>query len=167
MVELRHVSVRKIHSKISISRLHIMATRGHDSWYSNSLCAGWSGVQILVGERDFPFSIPVQIGSFPGIKQPKCGINHPLTSSAIVSRATTPITIYITHGMLWVDLSYYMVTTRCTTIQQQSAEKRYLCVSFSYTETCCRTEITEVNAHTRHINHFIIIIIGSTAPGGP
>ena len=56
--------------------------------------------KILEGERDFPFSIPVQIGSFPGVKQPGCGINHPLISSAKVSRATPPTPICTSHGML-------------------------------------------------------------------
>ena len=57
------------------------------SRYSNLLRAGQSGDRILVGAR---FSTPVRtgpgthpasctmgIGSFPGVKQPECCVDHP------------------------------------------------------------------------------------------
>ena len=57
------------------------------NWYSDSILAGQSGDQILVGAR---FSVTFQIGpgahpasykmgtgSFPGVKRPKRGVDHP------------------------------------------------------------------------------------------
>ena len=70
---------------------HSFVGPGQLSRYSDSLWAGQSGDQILVGMR---FSTPTQKGpgvhysgyrvSFPGIKQPGCGVDHPPPSNAKV-----------------------------------------------------------------------------------
>ena len=77
---------------------------GQRSEHRDSLRAGWSGDQILVGAR---FSASVQIGpgaypapyamgtwSFPGVKRPERGDDHPSPSSAEVkerqSNTSTP-----------------------------------------------------------------------------
>jgi hypothetical protein len=65
--------------------------RGYFSRYSDSLRAGQARDQILVGAR---FSAPVQtghgahtvpyttgIGSFPGVKRPRRGVDHQTSSS--------------------------------------------------------------------------------------
>jgi len=67
------------------------------SWYSNLLQAGRSGDQIPVGAR---YSAPVQMspgahpasytkgtGSFPAVKWPEHGIEHPPTSSTDVKES--------------------------------------------------------------------------------
>ena len=68
---------------------------GWHSWYSNSLQAGWSGDQILVGLR---FFAPVQTSSgglpsllysgcwvsFQGVKWLGCGVDNQLLSSVEV-----------------------------------------------------------------------------------
>jgi hypothetical protein len=80
------------------------------SWYSDSLRAVWSKDRILVGAR---FSAPVQTGpgahpayytkgpaSFPEMKWPGHGIDHPLQSSAKVKES---VELYVcsTSGPLW------------------------------------------------------------------
>jgi len=70
----------------------VLACREHGwlSRFSDSLWAGRSGDRILVGEI---FTAPVHTvpgaytisytmgnGSFPGVKRPRCGFNHPPSS---------------------------------------------------------------------------------------
>jgi hypothetical protein len=77
--------------------------------YSESLCVGRSGERIPVDAR---FSAPVQTGpgahpasctmgtgSFPGVKRPGCGAEHPPRSSAEVKRIE--LYLYSTSGPSW------------------------------------------------------------------
>ena len=81
-------------SKVVYLLLYTYYWPGQHSWYSDSLQAGQSGDQIPVRAR---FSTPVQTipeahpasytlgtGSFPGVKRPECGIDHPPPSIAEV-----------------------------------------------------------------------------------
>ena len=67
---------------------------GWRSRYSDSLRAGWSGDRIPVGARisapvqtgpgAHPASCIIRTGSFPGVKRPRRGVDHPPPSSAEV-----------------------------------------------------------------------------------
>jgi hypothetical protein len=83
---------------------------GQLSRYSDLLRAGWSGDRILVGAR---FSAPVQTcpgaypasctmgtGSFPGVKQPGRGVDHPRPSSAEV-KERVQLYLYYPSGPSW------------------------------------------------------------------
>jgi len=76
----------------------------------DSLRAGWSGDRIPVGAK---FSAPVQMGlgahpasytignvSFPAVKQPRCGVDHPPPSSAEV-RERVQLYLYSLSGPSW------------------------------------------------------------------
>jgi hypothetical protein len=74
------------------------------SRYSDSLRAGLSGDRIPVGAS---FSVPVQtyLGphpphSFPGVKRPERGVNHPHSSRAEV-KERVELFIYSTSGPSW------------------------------------------------------------------
>jgi hypothetical protein len=96
-------------------------TEGADvaQWYSVGLRAGWSGVRILVGARNFsphhrvqtgpgahPASYPMgTTGSFPGVKLPVRESDHSPPSSAEVKNAWSYTSIHPIrlHGVM---LSY-------------------------------------------------------------
>ena len=80
-----------------ITRIDFKRGPGYLSRYSDSLRAGRSGDRIPVGGRGEKFSAPVQTGrgahpvsytmgtgSFPGVKMPGCGDDHPPSNSAEV-----------------------------------------------------------------------------------
>ena len=90
--------------------LPLQCGTGQCSRYSNSLWAGRSGDQIPVGAR---FSAPVQISSganpasytmdtrsFPGVKQPGHGVDHPPPSSAEV-KERVELYLYSASGPSW------------------------------------------------------------------
>ena len=69
----------------------------YGSQYSNSLHTVWFGDRIPVGVRTstpvqtspgaHPASYTMGTGSFPGVKRPRCGINHwPLSSDEVKKR---------------------------------------------------------------------------------
>ena len=82
---------------------------GWHSRYSDMLQAGWPGDRILVGVR---FSVPLQTGpkahpapytmgtgSFPGVKHPGRGTDHPPYSTEAKERAE--LHLYSPFGPLW------------------------------------------------------------------
>ena len=92
------------------------------SQYSDSLWAGQSGDRIPMGAR---FSTPFQTGSgahpafyrtgtgsFLGVKQPGCGIDHPTTSSAKV-KERVELYLYSTSGPLWPVLGCTLPLPLC------------------------------------------------------
>jgi len=85
-------------------------TRSFSFFYSDSLRAGRSGDQIQEGSR---FSAPVQTGpgahpasytmgtgSFPEVKRPGRGVNHPPPSSAEV-KERIELYLYSLFGFSW------------------------------------------------------------------
>ena len=83
---------------------------GKHSWYSDLLEAGRSGDRIALGAR---FSAPIQTspgahpasytmgtGSFPGVKQPGRGADHPPPSSTEVIERVE-LDLYSTSGPSW------------------------------------------------------------------
>ena len=83
---------------------------GYLSRYSDSLLAGRSGDRIPVEER---FSAPVQTGpgansatytmgtgSFPGVKRPERGVDHPSPSRADV-KERVELCLYSSSGPSW------------------------------------------------------------------
>jgi len=88
--------------------------------YSDSLRAGRSGDRISVAAR---FSAPVQTGpgaqphfytvgtgSFPGVKRPGRGVDHPTPSSAGV-KEKVEIYIYYLNGPSWPALRRNLTST--------------------------------------------------------
>ena len=104
------------HGHASLSQcLRQNMDRENLSRYSDSLRAGRSGYRIPVGVR---FSAPVQTGpgahpasctmgtgSFPGLKRPGRGVDHPLSSSAEV-KERVGFYLYSTSGPLWYVLGW-------------------------------------------------------------
>jgi len=101
------------HCKNNTINIAILSGQGQRSQYSALLQAGPSRDWIPVGER---FSAPVQsgpgthpvfctpgIGSFPGVKRPGCGVDHPPTSKAKV-KERVEFYHYSPSGPLWPDL---------------------------------------------------------------
>jgi hypothetical protein len=83
---------------------------GQCSQYSDSLQTGWSGDRILVGAKlsapfqtspgAHPASYTMGTRSFPGVKRPGCGIDHPPPSSAKV-KERVELYFYSPSGPSW------------------------------------------------------------------
>jgi len=81
------------------------------SRHSDSLQARRSGDLFPVGTRysalvqngpgAHPASYTVGTGSFPGVKRPGCGVDHPLTSSADEVKEKVELYLYSTFGPSW------------------------------------------------------------------
>ena len=86
---------------------------GYLSRYSDSLRAGRSEDRIPVGARFFahvqtgpgahPTSYTMGTGSFPGVKRPGRGVEHPPSSSADVKQRVE-LHLYSTYGPSWTVL---------------------------------------------------------------
>src|SRR5215510_3117456 len=82
----------------------MMEWAGELSWYSDCLRAGRSGDRIPVGVRFFahvqtgpgahPASCTMGTGSFPGVKRPGRGADHPPPSSAEVTKRYSYTSFY-------------------------------------------------------------------------
>jgi hypothetical protein len=96
--------------------VHIYSGPGELSRYSDSLRAGRSGYRIPVEAR---FSAPVQThsasytrgtGSFPGVKRPGRGVDHPLPSRTEV-KERVELYLFSTHGLSWPALGWTLPLT--------------------------------------------------------
>jgi hypothetical protein len=94
---------------------------GYFSRYSDSLRTGRSGDGIPVGARysapvqtvpgAYPGSYTMGTGSFPVVKRPGRGVDHPPSSSAEVkgkSRAVPLLPPLGLRGLFWVDFYLYL-----------------------------------------------------------
>ena len=90
---------------------------GWRSWYSDSLRAGRSGDRIPVGVRfsahvqtgpgSYPASCTMGTRSFPGVKRPGRGVDHPPPSGAEV-KERVELYLYFSSGPSWPVLGWIL-----------------------------------------------------------
>jgi len=64
----------------------------------------WEGAKfsalVQTGPGAHPASYTIGIGSFPGVKQPECGVDHPSPSSAEI-KESVELYLYSSFGPSW------------------------------------------------------------------
>ena len=106
----------------SYMQLYLYAGPGERSWYSESLRDWRSGDRIPVGPRFYapvdtvpvahPVSLTMATGSFPRVRRPGRGANHPHPSSAEV-KERVELSLYCPFGSSWPVVGWTLLWLVC------------------------------------------------------